>query len=128
MPKKQSQDDISLRRILICGAGGFLLILVFTMLCAWLMSRELLPLGYCGWIGAVLLLMGCLFASLVAAKHPSKRMLHGFFAAICTFLSMLIAGMLIFSGGFQLERLPISLICVVVGGIGGVLIAGLLDR
>lgn len=125
--RKQEGETISFFAILLSGFVGLFIMIGCTFLCSWLISRELLPTDNSKLFGLAIIFIGTFFASLIASKKRSKRLLHGMCAAFFSLLMLLIAGMLLFSGGLQMGRLLLSITCMLIGGIGGVFLGSALD-
>ena len=120
----KGEERLSPGRILLGGVLGLCLVLLLTLGAAVLISRDTLPMELCQGIGFAALLLGSFFASLFAAWHSCKKLLHGGMAAGMTFLFLLVTGMLLFSGAFESRRLLLSLAGMMIGGLGGVFLAG----
>lgn len=127
MAKTRNADDrsISSGRILWGGIIGILLTLVLTFGGALALSRELLPLSACSWIGPVIIALSAFFAAWTAARRNSKKLMCGLLAAVLYGCGMMIAGLLLFSSPMQTGRLLLSLGALLLGGFGGVFSAGL---
>lgn len=131
MKQKQSRREgdagLSPGKLLLCGLLGCVLMLALTFFCAWLISRELLPLEQCKLFGLAIVLLGTVFAAFLASRRGGRKLLQGGVTAAVSFLLLLICGMLLFTGSIDVGRLVLSCVVTAVGGIGGAFLAGALE-
>lgn len=129
MTKTRNADDrgISSGRILFGSIMGIVLTLALTFGAALVLSRELLPLRACSWLGPLIIGLAAFFSAWTAARRNSKKLMCGLLAAVLYGCGMMIAGLLLFSTPMQTGRLMLSAGALLLGGFGGVFTAGLTD-
>ena len=129
MAKTRNADDrgISSGRILLGGVVGIVLTLVLTFGAALALSRELLPLRACNWLGPLIIGLSAFFTAWTAARRNSKKLICGLLAAVLYGCGMMIAGLLLFSTPMQTGRLLLSMGALLLGGFGGVFSSGFAD-
>ncbi len=129
MAKTRNADEhgMSSGKILVGGVLGMVLTLVLTFGAALALSRELLPLSACGWLGPVIIGLSSFFSAWAAARKNGKKLMCGLLAAAIYGSGLMIAGLLLFSAPMQTGRLVLSLGALLLGGFGGVFSAGLTD-
>lgn len=129
MTKTRNADDrgISSGRILFGSIMGIVLTLALTFGAALVLSRELLPLRACSWLGLLIIGLAAFFSAWTAARRNSKKLMCGLLAAVLYGCGMMIAGLLLFSTPMQTGRLMLSAGSLLLGGFGGVFTAGLTD-
>lgn len=129
MTKTRNADDrgISSGRILFGSIMGIVLTLALTFVAALVLSRELLPLRACSWLGPLIIGLAAFFSAWTAARRNSKKLMCGLLAAVLYGCGMMIAGLLLFSTPMQTGRLMLSAGSLLLGGFGGVFTACLTD-
>ena len=117
--------EISSGKILLGGLLGLFLTVLLTFGAAIVLSREVLPLDACSWLGPVIIALSSFFAALTAAGNNGKKLLCGLLAAILYGSGLMIAGLLLFSTTMQPGRLALSVGALLLGGFVGVFCAGM---
>lgn len=125
--RREGETGLSPGKLLLCGVLGCTWMLALTFFCAWLISRELLPLEQCKLFGLAIVLIGTATSSFLASRNGGRKLLQGSVTAAISFLLLLICGMLLFSGGVDVGRLALSGLMTVAGGMGGAFLAGALE-
>ena len=123
--RNAEERGVASGKILIGGVLGLVLTVILTFGAAIALSREVLPLDACSWIGPVIIAVSAFFAAWTAAGNNGKKLVCGLLAAVLYGSGLMIAGLLLFSTSMQPGRLALSVGALLFGGFGGVFSAGM---
>lgn len=118
---------VSSGRIVAGGIVGILLTLVLTFGAAIALTREILPLAACRWLGPVIIGLSAFFSAWSASCKNGKKLMCGLLAAVLYVSVLMLAGLFMFSAPMKPLRLVLSVAAALLGGLGGVFSAGLTE-
>lgn len=130
MSKKRSRtseknSNLSPGKILAGGIAGLILTAALTFAAAFAISKEMLPLKSCSWLGPVIIVLSAFLSAWLSAHRNSKKLICGLLSALLYGSAMMICGLLLFSSPMKAGRLMLSLASLLLGALAGVFLSGM---